>query len=111
MFIRRIEMGEGKGGGAVHLKWVMLTDFGWDMASTDWMEIYRDYTGVELDAEIVTLKKEATFYISQNVGEKSYQKNLEMIQQRLHAAIRVRNERRNRDQPNWGVPDFSRGIF
>jgi hypothetical protein len=78
--------------------------------STDWLEIYRDYAGDELDAEITRMKQEATVYLAQNNGDKGYQKNLEMVQNRLHAAIRVRNERRNRDVPSWGVPDFSGGI-
>ena len=79
------------------------------MASTDWMEIYRDYSGEELDAEITRLKKEATLYTAQGNGEKSYQKSLDEVRNRLHAAIRVRNERRNAGgiNPSWGVPDFS----
>ena len=82
---------------------------GWYM-STDWLEIYRDYSGEELDAEITRMKQEATVYLSQNIADKSYQKSLDEVRNRLHAAIRVRNERRNRDMPNWGVPDFSAGI-
>lgn len=80
-----------------------------DMASTDWMEIYRDYTGEELDAEITRLKKEATLYTAQNVGDKGYQKSLDEVRNRLHGGIRVRNERRNSSgqNPSWGVPDFS----
>jgi len=77
------------------------------MASTDWMEIYRDYTGEELDAEITKLKKEATLYISQGDGDKQYQKDLGSVRDRLHAAIRVRNERRGKGGPSWAVPDFS----
>jgi hypothetical protein len=75
--------------------------------SNDWMEIYRDYEPVELDAEIAKLKQEATVYTAQNIGDKGYQKSLEMVQNRLHAAIRVRNERRQTQNPSWGVPDFS----
>jgi hypothetical protein len=77
------------------------------MASTDWIEIYRDYTGDELDAEIVRLKNEATLYTAQNIGEKGYTKSLDEVRNRLHAAIRVRNERRQSGRPSWGVPDFS----
>jgi hypothetical protein len=77
--------------------------------STDWLEIYRDYSGEELDAEITRMKQEATVYLSQNIADKSYQKSLDEVRNRLHAAIRVRNERRN-SMPNWGVPDFSAGI-
>jgi hypothetical protein len=77
--------------------------------SNDWIEIYRDYSGEELDAEIAKLKQEATVYTAQNIGDKGYQKSLEMVQNRLHAAIRVRNERRQGGSinPSWGVPDFS----
>lgn len=77
--------------------------------SNDWIEIYRDYSGEELDAEITKLKQEATLYTAQNIGDKGYQKSLEMVQNRLHAAIRVRNERRQSggQNPGWGVPDFS----
>ena len=78
--------------------------------SNDWIEIYRDYTPEELDAEIAKLKQEATLYTAQNIGDKGYQKSLEMVQNRLHAAIRVRSERRQAAggrNPSWGVPDFS----
>jgi len=77
--------------------------------SNDWIEIYRDYSPVELDAEITKLKQEATLYTAQNIGDKGYQKSLEMVQNRLHAAIRVRSERRvvGGQNPSWGVPDFS----
>lgn len=81
----------------------------WGM-SNDWIEIYRDYTPEELDAEIAKLKQEATLYTAQNIGDKGYQKSLEMVQNRLHAAIRVRSERRaaaGGRNPSWGVPDFS----
>lgn len=78
--------------------------------STDWLEIYRDYSGEELEAEITRMKQEATVYLSQNIADKSYQKSLDEVRNRLHAAIRVRNERRYRDVPAWGVPDFSAGI-
>lgn len=71
------------------------------------MEIYRSYTGPELEAEIVNLKKEATLYSAQNVGEKGYTKALDLVTNRLHAATRVRNERRGQGGPSWGVPDFS----
>jgi len=77
--------------------------------SNDWIEIYRDYTPEELDAEIAKLKQEATLYTAQSIGDKGYQKSLEMVQNRLHAAIRVRSERRQLggQNPSWGIPDFS----
>lgn len=81
------------------------------MASLEWMEIYRTYTPAELDAEITALKGQATLYTSQTMGEKSYAKDLVMVQNRLQAAVRVRNERNHRySNPAYGVPDFSSGV-
>jgi len=80
------------------------------MASTEWMEIYRQYSGEELQAEITLLKQQATLYTSQSVGEKSHTKDLMLVTNRLHAATRVRNEWRFRGSPNYAVPDFSNGI-
>ena len=81
------------------------------MASLEWMEIYRTYSSAELDAEVTLLKGQATLYTSQTVGEKSYAKDLIMVQNRLQAAIRVRNERSNRYRnPSVGTPDFSSGV-
>ena len=76
----------------------------------DLIEIYRDYSGEELDTEILKLKQEATLYTAQNIGDNGYQKSLEMVQNRLHAAIRVRNERRQSGglNPGWGVRDHNR---
>jgi hypothetical protein len=81
------------------------------MASLEWMEIYRTYSPAELDAEIIALKGQATLYTSQTMGEKSYAKDLVMVQNRLQAAVRVRNERSSRyTNPSYGVPDFSSGV-
>ena len=80
------------------------------MASTEWMEIYRSYSPEELESEITMLKNQATLYTSQQVGEKSHTKDLLSVQNRLHAAIRVRNERRFLHTPSWSVPDFSQGV-
>jgi hypothetical protein len=77
------------------------------MASLDWQEIYRDYDPSELDAEINRMKHEATLYTAQNLGDKGFQKNLDEVRNRLHGAIRVRNERRGRGGPSFGIPDFS----
>jgi hypothetical protein len=75
------------------------------------MEIYRSYSPEELDGEITMLKSQATLYTTQTQGEKSYTKALDIIQNRLQAAIRVRNERSNRySNPSSAVPDFSNGI-
>jgi hypothetical protein len=86
---------------------VLLTVGEMGMASTDWQEIYRDYSPEEVEQEIERMKREATLYTAQNLGDKAYQKSLDEVRNRLHAAIRVRNERRGRGGPSWGVPDFS----
>ena len=81
------------------------------MASLEWMEIYRSDTPEALAAEIVMLRQQATLYTQQSVGDKSYAKDLLMVQNRLQAAIRVRNERANRYRnPYIGTPDFSNGV-
>jgi hypothetical protein len=80
------------------------------MASNEWMEIYRSYSNEELEKEITMLKEQATLYTSQAIGDKQYTKALDVVQNRLHAAIRVRNERRNINKPAWAVPDFSQGV-
>ncbi len=81
------------------------------MASLEWMEIYRSYTSADIDTEITMLRSQATLYTQQSAGEKSYAKDLVMVQNRLQAAVRVRNERNNRYRnPSTGVPDFSNGF-
>lgn len=78
------------------------------MASSEWMEIYRAYTPEEIETEITTLKNQATLYTQQTSGEKSYTKDLIMVQNRLQAAIRIRNERTiGARRPAVAFPDFS----
>ncbi len=78
------------------------------MASSEWMEIYRAYTPEEIENEITNLKREATLYTQQTSGEKSYTKELRLVQDRLQAAIRVRNERTiGARRPSVAMPDFS----
>jgi len=74
------------------------------------MEIYRSYSGIELANEITLLKKQATLYTAQTLGDKSHTKDLQLVTNRLHAATRVRNEVRFRGAPNFAAPDFSNGI-
>lgn len=77
------------------------------MSSNRWQEIYRSYTSEELEAEIVEMKKQATLYTAQSFGDKNYQKDLAQVEERLHAGIRVRNERRMMSNDlGYGVPDF-----
>jgi|APCry1669189000_1035189.scaffolds.fasta_scaffold46409_2 hypothetical protein len=81
------------------------------MASSEWMEIYRSYTPEEIENEITGLKKEATLYTQQTSGEKSYTKELRLVQDRLQAAIRIRNERTlGARRPSVAFPNFSNGF-
>jgi hypothetical protein len=85
-----------------------LTIAKWVMASSEWMEIYRAYTPEEIETEITSLKNQATLYTQQTSGEKSYTKDLRLVQDRLQAAIRIRNERTiGARRPSVAVTDFS----
>lgn len=78
------------------------------MASTEWIEIYASYNGDELEREIERLKTQATFYTSQGEGDRQYTKDIREVRDRLHAAIRIRNQRREAGRPpRVFVPDFS----
>ena len=66
----------------------------------------------ELEAEIVLLKQQATLFTAQSMGNDTYTKDLRLVTDRLHAAVRVRSEaglRGNRGRT--GVMDFSRTQF
>lgn len=66
------------------------------MASPDWFEIYRTYTGEELEAERILLRKQITDaagITGQAAGNVSYQRDLQHLQQRLHAVTRVQTEK------------------
>jgi hypothetical protein len=82
------------------------------MATTDWQEIYATYSAAELQEEIVALKKLATPLMSQQVGSKSYTKDLREIRDRLQAATRMlySNSAGSADD-NTAVPDFSKVRF
>lgn len=79
------------------------------MAMTDWQEIYRTYSTEELQAEIAALKKLAVPLSSQQLGSKSYTKDLKEIRDRLQAAIIVLNPSLSQGYENnfTAVPDFS----
>jgi hypothetical protein len=82
------------------------------MAAENWMEIYRSYDTVELEAEVVQLKKDLRGSLSaQGAGSLSHQRDVNMLESRLQAATRVRNERRNRGMGNGlkGQVDFRGG--
>lgn len=80
------------------------------MASPEWLEIFRSYTGEELAAQITELKKQVSVFSSQQVGSKSYTKDLGELRGQLSAAIRVQKERSQEPGVNQsvGVTDFSR---
>lgn len=71
------------------------------MAAEQWMEIYRAYTGAELVTEITTLQKDvAGGFSSQGSGSVQHQRDLQELRDRLQAAVRVKNERANRNGGN-----------
>lgn len=79
------------------------------MANPEWLEIFRSYSGDELTTRIVELKEEVSVYASQQIGSKSYTKDLGELRGQLSAAIRIQNERRNSTtNPGVMVTDFSR---
>jgi hypothetical protein len=78
------------------------------MATTDWQEIYSTYSTAELQEEITGLKKLAIPLMSQQVGSKSYTKDLREIRDRLQAAIRMLHQgSAGSYNDNTAVPDFS----
>jgi len=77
------------------------------MASQEWIEIYRSYSGDELDDEIDSLKQQLSIFSSQSVGSKSFTRDLETLKNRLHAATRVKKEMGQPDVGSSGVTDFS----
>lgn len=83
------------------------------MAMTDWQEIYRTYSTEELQAEIAALKKLATPLTSQQMGSKSYTKDLREIRDRLQAAIVVLHPTLSQGYENnfTAVPDFTGVAF
>ena len=46
---------------------------------------YRSYSGDELLAERTALRSARTLYVSQNMGQKGFTKNLELLESRLAA--------------------------
>ena len=81
------------------------------MAASDWVEIYATYSGGELAAEIDALKKLATPISSQQIGSKSYTKDLREVRDRLQAANRVLRTRNASAADYTAVADFSRIEF
>ncbi len=77
------------------------------MASSEWQEIYRSYTSDELAAAITALKEQESLFSAQQVGSKSYTKDLRELRDKLHAAVRVQNERSlSPAHKNYGTTNF-----
>jgi len=77
------------------------------MAFSDWMEIYRTYSSEELDEEVAQLKKDLKgSYSGQGVGAVNFQRDLSMLQSRLQAIARIRNEQANAINSGVGQVDF-----
>lgn len=94
--------------------WIGGGDGGFDMVgegmSATWETIYRDYTDAELADEREKIKKQLdSAYLSQSTGNKSYTRDLGMLQGRMKAIATVRNERKVVDggcDPLSGQVDF-----
>ena len=76
------------------------------MANPEWLEIFRSYEPSELEEKITELKGQISVFVSQQVGQKNYTKDLAELRGQLSAAVRVRNERRGNRGPRSWVTDF-----
>jgi hypothetical protein len=79
------------------------------MAAENWMEIYRSYETAELAEEIAQLKKDLRgAFTAQGSGSVNHQRDTAMLEARLQAATRVKNERAARGTGNGmkGTVDF-----
>jgi hypothetical protein len=80
------------------------------MSMTSWLEIYRAYSGDELNEEMASLRKSlAGGFISQSSGSVQHQKDVTELWDRLQAATRVYNTRRGAPSAGMqvGKIDFS----
>jgi hypothetical protein len=79
------------------------------VANPEWIEIFRSYTPEELSAHVQKLKGQISVFTAQQIGSKSYTKDLNELRGQLAAAVRVRNERgaSTVSNPFVGVVDFS----
>ena len=83
------------------------------MASVDLLLDYRSYTTDELLAERATLRASRTVYVQQAMGTKSFQKNLNLLEDRIRAVAFVLRERGSLEPVKpainigQGVVDFS----
>lgn len=79
------------------------------MASPEWLEIFREWDAAKLQAHIQNLEEQISVFTTQQVGQKSYVKDLAELRGQLSSAYRVKKERANRGNPGVFVTDFSRG--
>jgi len=78
------------------------------MAVSDWLEIYRAYSGADLDAEMVSLQAGLKGgFASQGSGSVQMARDLAELRDRLRAATRVKGERANRTMAKVARVDFS----
>ena len=74
----------------------------------NWLEIYRGYTSVELDAEIAWLRIQIRNpFSTQTEGNRSVQRSTAEFRDRLAAATRVKNEAAGSDATRHMTADFS----
>jgi hypothetical protein len=79
------------------------------MAADQWMEIYRSYESEELDVEIAQLRKDVRgSFTAQGAGSVNHSRDLGELRDRLHAASRVKSERREDATPMRGQVSFRR---
>lgn len=77
------------------------------MAAKDWSEIYDSYSVEELTEEISSLKKQKSVFVTQQVGSKSFTRDLGELRDQLQAAIRVKNLKSADPDAFSGRVDFS----
>jgi hypothetical protein len=84
------------------------------MASFAWLQIYRSYTGDQLNAEIAMLTKQITDangITSAGSGSKTYARDLAHLEGRLAAACQIQIEKGQSGCPKmrggWGVGNFT----
>ena len=73
-----------------------------------WLQIYRDYTTVDLDSEITWLKAQTrNLFTSAQEGDRSYARSTAEVRDRLAAAVQVKSERTGNGGDQFLVADFS----
>ena len=78
------------------------------MAISDWLEIYRAYSGPDLDAEMVSLQAGLKGgFVSQGSGSVQHARDLAELRDRLRAATRVKSERAGGSAGRVARVDFS----